>query len=110
MLELNPQEQIVLNAITKAAQHDRVCPTNLDLEMMIGCNSSSVAPSVVKRLENYGLIYVERHQRFRRVKILATGQWTAKSPSQHTTRPHVPRGARQNAVAGRIAKKARQMR
>lgn len=84
-------EAMAYDTILSAAQAGEVCPMNLDIEMLLDCSSGSVAPSVVKRLERKGLIVVIRFQRFRRVKIVATGQWTARSPSQHVERPHVPR-------------------
>jgi hypothetical protein len=62
--------------------------------MEIGCNSTSVPPSLVAKLERKGLITVKRYQRFREVTIIATGKTTARSPHQHVDHPHVPRGMR----------------
>ncbi len=90
---LSEWEQVVMNELTRAAREQGTCPTNLDLEMMLGCQSGSVAPSIVARLERKGLITVQRYQRFRTVTICATGETTARSPSMHVERPHVPRGA-----------------
>lgn len=108
---VTPWEAIAYDEIRRAAQAGDACPLNLDLEMMFECNSTSVAPSVVKRLEAKGLIIVRRYQRFREVQIVATGQWTARSPSQHVERAHVPRGARSASYpsGGIIAKKARRL-
>lgn len=91
--EMSPNETIIYNALVDAAATKMGCPTNLDLEMLIGCDSASTAPGIVKRLEQRGLIEVIRWQRFRIVKICATGDWTMKAPNQQTTSPHVPRGA-----------------
>lgn len=90
--EMTPNETIIYDELCRAAEAGEPCPTNLDLEMMIGCSSSSGAPTVVKRLEERGLIEVIRFQRFRRVQICETGRWTRKAPNQQTTNSHVPRG------------------
>lgn len=90
--EMSPNETVIYDALCRAAEAGEPCPLNLDLEMMIGCSSSSGAPTVVKRLEERGLIKVIRFQRFRRVQICATGKWTMKAPNQQTTSIHVPRG------------------
>lgn len=87
------------DAIRGAAEAGEICPLNLDLEMMFDCNSGSVASTVVARLERKGLIVVRRYQRFREVQIVATGEWTARSPSQHVERAHIPRGARSRSYA-----------
>jgi hypothetical protein len=99
-VEMTPNETIIYDALTDAALAKRPCPTNLDLEMMIGCESSSTAPSIVRRLEQRGLIEVRRWQRFRTVKICATGDWTMKAANQQTTMDHVPRGCGAGSRAG----------
>lgn len=90
--DLTPAEAIVFQAINAAAENDEVCPNVLDLLELVGCESLSTPPTIVKRLEAKNLIRVIRYQRFRRVQIVATGKWTARSPSMHVERPHVPRG------------------
>ncbi len=90
---LSRSEEIILMEIAQAAKDGRVCPTYLDLNEAIGAESSSTSPSIVARLERKGLITVQRYQRFRTVTICATGETTARSPSMHVERPHVPRGA-----------------
>lgn len=101
-------ERQALEAISHAADHDLPCPTNLDLEMLTGYSSGSMGPKLVANLQAKGFIVVtERCQRFRRVKICATGKITARSPQQRTRRKHVPRGA--NSMAGKLAKKARRL-
>ena len=89
---LTRNQQIVYDELCRAAAAGEPCPLNLDLEMLIGCSSGSVAPHTVKHLEKIGLIRVLRFQRFRRVQICATGKWTMKAPNQKTTSSHVPRG------------------
>lgn len=91
--QLTPTEAAVYRALCDAADNGRVCPNVLDLLEIIGCESLSTPSVIVKRLEEKNLIAVVRYQRFRRVQILATGRWTARSPSMHVERPHVPRGA-----------------
>lgn len=94
-VEMTPNETIIYDALCKAAREGRVCPNYLDFNELIGAESSSTSPAIVKRLEERGLIRVRRFQRFREVQIIATGEWTMKSPNQQTSSPHVPRGARQ---------------
>jgi hypothetical protein len=90
---VTPWEAVAYDELKEAAGKGAVCPLNLDLEMMFGCNSGSVASTVVSRLERKGLIIVRRFQKFREVQIVATGDWTKRSPAMHVERPHVPRGA-----------------
>lgn len=98
--EMTPSETIIYNELCRAAEAGEPCPLNLDLEMMIGCSSASGPPTIVKRLEERGLIVVVRYQRFRQVKICATGKWTMKAPNQQTTSNHVPRGHGAGSRAG----------
>lgn len=100
-LGLNEQERVIYEAIFAAAENDLVCPNYLDLNEVAGYESASSSPSVVKRLEIKGLIRVVRYQRFRRVQIVATGKWTARHPSMHVERLHVPRGARRSVATDR---------
>lgn len=107
MQELNEFEKITLELIERAAERGETCPTNLDIEMELGCNSTSVAPMVVSRLEDKGYIEVKRFQRAREVTILSTGAKTARHPQRKTTRKHVPRG--HGSTNGKTSKKARTM-
>lgn len=97
MIELRRSERIVYQALIDAAEAGQPCPLNMDIEDLIGCDSTSMGPWIIRRLEEKGLIKVERYQRFRVVEIVATGKRTARSPSMHTERPHVPRGMRSAA-------------
>ena len=101
-------ERQALEAISHAAENNLPCPTNLDLEILTGYSSTSMGPKLVANLQAKGFIkIVETCQRFRRVKICATGKITARSPQQRTRRKHVPRGA--SSLAGKLAKKARRL-
>lgn len=101
LLCLSQQERVIYQALVDAADNDQVCPNYLDLNELAGYESASSSVGVVKRLECKGLIRVVRYQRFRRVQIVATGKWTARSPSMHVERPHVPRGARRMVATDR---------
>jgi SOS-response transcriptional repressor LexA len=107
MPPLTNYEATVLRMIVEAAIKGDPCPSNLDIEMELGCNSTSVAPVVVRRLEEKGYIAVTRYQRAREVTILATGQSTARHPQRKTTRDHVPRGS--GSAVGKLAKASRGM-
>src|SRR3546814_8934868 len=52
---------------------------------LIGASSDSTPPTIVRRLEEKGLIKVDRFQRSRRVYIVATDKWT---PMPLNTAPH----------------------
>lgn len=94
MTPLNRFEQITLGMIAEAANNNEPCPSNLDIEMKLGCNSTSVAPTVVRMLEEKGYIRVTRYQRAREVEIVSTGMKTARHPDRKTNKPHIPRGTR----------------
>jgi hypothetical protein len=97
-VSVSPWEAIAYDALAAAADADRPCPLNLDIEMLVGCRSGSVVPGLVARLERKGLIKVVRYQRFRRVMIVATKKWTRQQPGQHRFEPHVPRGGASQAA------------
>jgi hypothetical protein len=103
--EMSPNETIIYDALCDAAARSLPCPNYLDLNELIGAESSSTSPGIVKRLEQRGLIQVVRWQRFRTVMICATGDWTMKATNQQTTSPHVPRGcgAGSRAAGGKVA-------
>lgn len=107
MQPLTNYESIVLDMIERAAFRGLPCPSNLDIEMELGCNSTSVAPVVVRRLEEKGYIKVTRYQRAREVTITSTGLSTARHPQRQTTRNHVPRGA--GSASGKLAKTSRRI-
>lgn len=98
--EMTPSETIIYDELCRVAGAGLPCPNYLDLNELIGAESSSTSPSIVKRLEQRGVIEVIRWQRFRRVKICATGEWTMKAPNQKTTSEHVPRGCGAGSRAG----------
>lgn len=94
MAEMTPAEALVYDAIFNAAERGEVCPIGLDIEMMIGASSTSMGPKMVRKLEEKGLIEVQRFQKYRIVTIVATGKSTARHPSMHVDYQHVPRGRR----------------
>jgi hypothetical protein len=115
---------VVLQALMAAADEAKPCPTADDILWILGhagFEYISVASTVniLQRLEARGLIEVERWQRSRRVKIVATGQYTA-DPENKT--PHwrldPPKGvptpspaeirAREPAIAEQIFRRASQ--
>ena len=77
-MELSQSEQIVYEALVSAAERMEPCPKHDELNAMIGCSSTSASPTIVKRLEEKGLIEVERFQRTRQVCIVATGKCTSR--------------------------------
>lgn len=91
---LTPKQQIVYAAILTAAEQGLPCPLNMDLEDLIGSDSTSMGPWIIMRLEQLGLIRVRRYQRFREVYVVELGKWTARHPSMQADKPHVPRGTR----------------
>lgn len=106
-MELSWAERETYQAICAAADQGLPCPLNLDIEDLTGFSSSSMGACLIARLEQKGLIRVERYQRFRRVQVCATGKWTARPEGQRSKRKHVPRGA--GSAAGKLAKRARSM-
>lgn len=92
-MALSPQEAACYEMLIEAAEAGLPCPVNIDIEIALGYDSCSMGALTILRLERRGLIRVKRYQRFREVQIVETGKWTAKHPSMHTDRPHVPRGA-----------------
>lgn len=90
---LTPQERTIYQALVDAAENSLVCPNYLDLNELVGYESSSSSPAVVGRLEDKGLIVrTIDNNRFRRIKIVATGKWTKPSPDMRTSSPFVVKG------------------
>lgn len=73
---LSDEAIAVLAALTRAADEGRICPTNIELGVLIGSGVSH-ASRIVSEIEAAGLIAVERGPRFRAVTIVATGKRTA---------------------------------
>jgi len=89
---LTQQEQLAFQMIRDAARIGARCPTNIELEIATGYESTSMGPRLVARLAEKGMIKVlMTGQRFRQVQICATGECTAAMEC----RPHVPKGTRQ---------------
>lgn len=71
-------DQIIMGALTSAAEQGAYCPTADDLSDMIDSNAVSTTVAIIHRLERRGLVKVERYQRSRRVTIVETGCSTAE--------------------------------
>ena len=91
---LSPWEARAYAAIEQAANDGVRFPTADDLIEACGCESHASTVNVVRRLEERGLIIVERFQRERVGTIVATGKKTAepRTRAQHwRERPeHLP--------------------
>lgn len=97
--QLNWNERTILAALTRAAAAGVQCPFNEDLDTLIGASSASTSTTIVKRLENWGLIRVERYQRERRVTIVKTGKATAEVRTKAPHWRHRPQGIPAPAAA-----------
>jgi hypothetical protein len=77
-------EDVVLDALTRAAQFGVRCPSNEELGALLDYGVSA-PPGILRRLEMRGVIKVDRYQRERRVTIIATGQQTSevRTPAVH---------------------------
>lgn len=90
---LTPQERTIYQALVDAAEAGKVCPDHLDLNELVGYESTSSSSGAVRRLVKKGLIVREiDSNRFRRIQIVATGKWTKPSPHMRMTAPFKPRG------------------
>lgn len=92
-LEMTPNETIIYDALCEAAREGRVCPDYLDLSELCGFQADYHSSKIVSDLKIKGMIEVDTcGQVYRRVRIVATGQWTARHPDQKSDAPHIPRG------------------
>lgn len=78
MHKLSQSEQIVYDALCRAADEMDFCPKNEDLAELAGFNSLGGMADLVSRLEEKGFIEVRRFQRSRQVRIVATDKWTVR--------------------------------
>lgn len=78
-LDNDPEAQAVLKSVTRAAEAGMPCPSNHDLAVVCGRSSRSVGTYAMQRLEQYGLIRVERYSAGRVVAIVSTGKETVYS-------------------------------
>ena len=108
---LSENEQKVYMALVDAAEACEPCPNADDLRALLDFDSVSGTVQIIQRLEAKGLIEVQRFQRSRRVRIVATDKWTARpvniaphwrdrprempTPAQHTIRQREPSIAKQ---------------
>lgn len=88
---LTDTQTVVYAAIFYAAEMGLPCPKGEELNDLLGYTSDGASRFTVARLEAMGLLKVKRYQRFREVYVVALGKWTARDPSQHSDRVHVPR-------------------
>jgi Mn-dependent DtxR family transcriptional regulator len=76
---LKPNEQVVLQILTRAATLGDVAPKNAYIAQSLGCSTPSTGAAIVARLEAKGLIRVHRFNDSRVIEIIATGAKTAGS-------------------------------
>lgn len=76
---LSHDEEVVLKALSDAADAGALCPSNTALADALGRSIAWRAGRVVKQLEARGLITVRRYSNAREVTIVATGRSTAKA-------------------------------
>lgn len=76
-MALSKNEQVIFDALQRAAASGSECPKNEELMDLIDASSTSCVPGIMERLEAQGLIRRETFQRSRRVTIVASGQSTA---------------------------------
>lgn len=74
---LTPRERIILREIEKAAHSKLPCPSNNDLCRALGVKSRATTVTAIKRLEDKGLLVVERASNFRVATIVTSGLRTA---------------------------------
>jgi hypothetical protein len=70
---MSPSDQIILKALSDAAEAGARCPTNKELSLLIGLPSASPARLILKRLELAGKITTSRWHGRRQFTICATG-------------------------------------
>lgn len=93
----------MLAALTKAADAGQVCPSNVDLRIMVGCNVTGLIDTIHK-LERRGLISVKRGRTWRVVTVIATGKSTAPvTHKQVHARAQTVAKARRDELAERVA-------
>lgn len=72
------QDRIALAMLIKAADVGGECPSNYVLAYACGVSAANSASVIVARLEQRGLITVQRGSRQRKVTIVATGKSTCE--------------------------------
>jgi hypothetical protein len=68
---LKPNEQVVLQILTRAATLGDVAPKNAYIAQSLGCSTASTGAAIVARLEAKGLIRVHRFNDSRVIEIVA---------------------------------------
>jgi SOS-response transcriptional repressor LexA len=85
LASLSVRDRAVYDAISRAATRGEPCPTAREIMTVMGASTPSIAPKCLRRLEQKGLIAVERFATGRVVTIRRTGKST-KRPA--CTSPH----------------------
>jgi hypothetical protein len=96
---MKPREKAVFALVERAATSGMTCPTNNELAEVAGISSVGSASEILSRLQQQGLISIERGQCSRVVTILETGKRTAgvvsgphwRDQSGRTSAPCKPR-------------------
>lgn len=76
--ELPLKDRLIYGELNRAAIAGQPCPTADDLVEVSGYSAVSSTVEAIQRLERRGLIEVHRFQRSRQIKIVESGQWTAR--------------------------------
>jgi hypothetical protein len=97
--KLTPREArgTIYRALFRAANRGLPCPTGWVLAELCGYGSANGTVAPMKQLERLNMIEVQRFNRSRRVKIIATGKWTRGHANQ---RPHWRDSARATSRVG----------
>jgi len=74
---VKPAEKTILAAVERAANAGDECPTNIELADLAGLNSVGASSGALSRLQQRGLVVIERGPMHRVVTIVATGKKTA---------------------------------
>lgn len=80
--DLPVKDRLIYGALHRAAVNGKPCPTADDLVEVSGYSAVSSTVEAIQRLERRGLIEVHRFQRSRQIKIVESGQWTARPLNQ----------------------------
>ena len=81
MRKLSPALKRAYRLVERAAEAGEACPTNQAIAAHMGISSIGTASGYLSRLQDLGVIRVERGQNMRCVTILATGKQTRGRPS-----------------------------
>lgn len=97
------QDRIAMAMLTKAADMGDMCPSNYVLAFACGVSAANGACVIIARLEQRGLITVQRSSRLRKVTIVATGKSTNEVINVERVYGRGKKAKTQVSVAQRIA-------